>query len=346
VPASVRPLSGDPPRFEGGLQQVADGAWAWLQPNGGWGEANAGLVVGGEAALLVDTLWDERLARQMLDAMTPVLQGRELRYVFNTHSDGDHWWGNRAVPAPAEILTTTASRATMDEDTTPHELARLARLTGLGARLPGPLHGLTSYVRDMLAPFDFGGVELRFPDRSFEAEETLLLGERAVRLRKLGPAHTPGDAIVHVPDVGVVFAADVLFVGVTPVMWFGPLEGWIAALDTLLSLDAALYVPGHGPVCGRDGVLELREYMTWLGDVTRTQHAAGRTALDAARAAIAMPEFGRWRDWLGPERIVITVDTINRHLQGSDPVGISAQGRAKLFKRAAALQTDLSGRTR
>jgi cyclase len=340
VPATLRPLSGDPARFEGGLRQVAEGVWAWLQPNGGWGEANAGLVVGGGEALLVDTLWDERLARQMLDAMAPALAGHELRQVFNTHSDGDHWWGNRAVPPTAEILTTTASRETMDEDATPHELARLARLAELGARLPGPLHGLTSYVRDMLAPFDFGSVRLRFPDRSFESEEELVLGDRTVRLLKVGPAHTPGDAIVHVPDAGVVFAADVLFVGATPVMWFGPLEGWIAALDTLLSLDAAVYVPGHGPPCGRDGVVDLRDYMSWLGEVVRVQHAAGRSAIDAARTAITMPEFDRWRGWVAPERIVITVDTIHRHLDGSEPVGISAQGRAKLFRQAAALRND------
>jgi glyoxylase-like metal-dependent hydrolase (beta-lactamase superfamily II) len=278
----------------------------------------------------------------MLDAMAPALEGRALRYVFNTHSDGDHWWGNGAVPAAAEILTTNASRATMDEDTTPDELARLARLAALGARLPGPSRGLTSYVREMLAPFDFSAVHVRFPDRSFEVEETLVLGDRTSRLLNVGPAHTPGDAIVYVPDAGVVFGADVLFVDATPVMWFGPLEGWIAALDTLLSLDAAVYVPGHGPVCGREGVVGLREYMSWLGEVVRAQHAAGHSAIDAARAAVAMPEFRRWRGWVSPERIVITVDTIHRHLEGRRPVGISPQGRAKLFHHAAALRADLN----
>lgn len=342
MPARIRPLTGDPPRFEGGLQEVGEGVWAWLQPNGGWGEANAGLVVGSDGALLVDTLWDERLAQQMLEAMASALKDRQLRYVFNTHSDGDHWWGNAAVPASAEILTTAASRATMDEDATPQELARLARLAGLGARLPGPFRGLTSYVGQMLAPFQFGAVRLRFPDRSFELEETLTLGDRAARLLKVGPAHTPGDAIVHVADAGIAFAADVLFVGATPVMWFGPLEGWLAALDTLLSLDADVYVPGHGPVCGREGVVELREYMSWLGEVVGAQHAAGSSAIDAARAAVAAREFDRWRDWISPERIVITVDTIHRHLQGNEPVGISSQGRARLFRQVAALQQNLS----
>jgi cyclase len=333
----AKTLSGDPPRFDGGLVQVADDVWAWVQPNGGWGEANAGLVLGSDAGLLVDTLWDQRLARQMLERMSGAIAGRPLRFVFNTHSDGDHWWGNRAVPGEAEILTTTASRETMDRDAGPRELARLARLSGWAAHAPGPFQPFTRYVHDMLRPFDFGHVDLRFPQRTFDERETLDLGGREARLIKVGPAHTPGDAIVHVPDAGVVFAADVLFVGATPVMWFGPLEGWIEALDTLLALDAEVYVPGHGPPSGRDQVHELREYMSWLGEVVGAQHAAGRSALDAARAVVAAPEFGRWRDWVAPERIVITVDTIHRALDGKEPAGVSAGERARLFRQVATL---------
>jgi glyoxylase-like metal-dependent hydrolase (beta-lactamase superfamily II) len=299
-------------------------------------------VLGEEAALLVDTLWDERLAREMLVAMAGVQQSRPLRFVFNTHSDGDHWWGNRAVPAGAEILTTRASRETMDADTTPRELARMTKLTGWARRVPGPLRTMSRYVHAMLAPFDFEDVRLRFPDRSFDDEETLDLGARQVRLIKVGPAHTPGDAIVHVPDAGVVFAADVLFAGATPVMWFGPLEGWIRALDTLLTLEADVYVPGHGPPGGAEVVRELRDYMTWLGEVVRAQHAAGRSPLDAARAVVATREFERWRGWVAPERIVITVDTIHRALDGKPPVGISPNGRAKLFRQVGTLAEELA----
>jgi cyclase len=111
--ASPTPLSGAPARFDGGLREVGAGAWAWLQPNGAWGEANAGLIAGEDEALLVDTLWDERLAREMLDAMQPPLQGRRLKTVVNTHSDGDHWWGNAVVPDDAQIVTSAASRITI-----------------------------------------------------------------------------------------------------------------------------------------------------------------------------------------------------------------------------------------
>src|SRR5215208_2892763 len=64
-----RTLFGKPARFEGGLHEVGPGVFAWLQPNGEWGESNAGLVVGAGEALLVDTLWDPRLTRRILDAI-------------------------------------------------------------------------------------------------------------------------------------------------------------------------------------------------------------------------------------------------------------------------------------
>ena len=51
---------GDPVAFDGGLVEVGARTWAWVQPNGGLGESNAGLIVGDGEAMLVDTLWDER----------------------------------------------------------------------------------------------------------------------------------------------------------------------------------------------------------------------------------------------------------------------------------------------
>jgi hypothetical protein len=64
-----RSLHGAPARYAGGLADLGRGVWAWLQPNGGLGESNAGLVVGTGESLLIDTLWDLPLTRRMLEAM-------------------------------------------------------------------------------------------------------------------------------------------------------------------------------------------------------------------------------------------------------------------------------------
>lgn len=333
-------LHGARPRYDGGLHQVGDGCWAWLQPNGDWGEANAGLIRGSETSAVVDTLWDQRLAREMARRMAAHLEGAPVSLVINTHSDGDHWWGNAEMPSEAEIVTSVASLAAMREEASPAELGRLGALGRRVAPVPGPVGAMGRYVGAMLEPFAFGDVELRLPDRTFSGEQTEHAGGRELRLIEVGPAHTAGDLVVHVPDAGVVYAADILFVDATPVMWVGPVEGWIAALDTLLGLDADTFVPGHGPVTDRDGVRAVRDYWEWLRAVVTREHAARRSPLDTARAAAREPEFARYRTWVRPERMLISVTTIHRALSGEGPIGHSPVTRGRLFADVAKLGRD------
>ena len=103
-------LFGDPESYAAGLMQVAPGIHAWLQPNGAWGESNAGLIVGAGESLLIDTLWDLALTGRMLDAMEPLTDEAPIRTLVNTHGDGDHWWGNELVGAQ-EIISTEAAAA-------------------------------------------------------------------------------------------------------------------------------------------------------------------------------------------------------------------------------------------
>ncbi len=140
-----------------------------------------------------------------------------------------------------------------------------------------------------------------------------------MRLIEVGPAHTPGDLIVHVPDASIVFAADVLFVGVAPIMWAGPTAGWVAALDRILELNPDVVVPGHGPVSGRSEVEVLRDYLEWVDAQALPRLAAGGTVPEVARELLRSDEYrsAPWDWWDSPERIVITIATIDRHRQGT-----------------------------
>ena len=337
-----RTLSGAPARFEGGVQEVAPGVYAWLQPNGSWGESNAGLVAGDGEALLVDTLWDPRLARRMLDALPDI----PITTVVNTHSDGDHCWGNQCL-AGAEIVATRTAARIIREDP-PAGLQRFKAMAPWLRRLPErvPGHELGAYVERMLAPFDFAAVKVTPPTREFDGELTLHAGGREVRLIEVGPAHTAGDAIVHVPDAGVVLAADILFVGVLPVMWAGPTANWLRALDRVLELAPAAIVPGHGPVCGSEEAGVVREHLAWLQEAGESRLARGRSVPEVARELLASPEHREspWAAWQGPERIVITLTTIDRHRRGAaGPVG--ARERARIFAQVAELAAELSAGT-
>src|SRR5215218_9834180 len=99
--------------FSKGLHEVGDGTWAYLQPDGGWGWSNAGLVTDGDASLLVDTLFDLKLTQQMLDDLRAVSSAAgSIGTVVNTHANGDHCYGNQLVPG-ADIVASSASAREM-----------------------------------------------------------------------------------------------------------------------------------------------------------------------------------------------------------------------------------------
>jgi cyclase len=82
----------------------------------------------------------------------------------------------------------------------------------------------------MLEPFALEQGTPRFPDRTFTGRRTEVLGGREIEPIEYGAAHTASDSVVFVPDARVVYTGDLLFAGVTPVMWHGPVSGWLAAL--------------------------------------------------------------------------------------------------------------------
>ena len=350
--ADVAPLHAPSARFTGGLREVAPGVHAWLQPNGSWGESNAGLVVGDGASVLVDTLWDVRLTARMLGAMQPLVERAPIATVINTHSDGDHWWGNQLVPE-AEIVTTQAAAQVMAGQS-PAEMGRFGRV-GAALRLAGRVPvsypkrddvvAVGRFVGEVLGPFRFGDVRPTRPSRSFRGELALEVGGREVRLIEVGPAHTPGDLVVHIPDARTVIAADILFIGVTPVMWAGPVERWLAALERLIDSGAETFVPGHGPVCGSSEIERLGDYWRWLESAARRRLAAGRSPAAVARELVLGEEIAArgFADWLDPERAVINVRTIDAHRRGvARPPG--PRDFVDAFARMALLARDLHRR--
>jgi glyoxylase-like metal-dependent hydrolase (beta-lactamase superfamily II) len=286
-------------KYTKGLHEVADRVWAWLLPDGSWGWSNAGIIEGDGASLLVDTLFDLPLTAEMLAAMSAVTDRSPITDALNTHANGDHCYGNQMLAPGVRIHATPACRHEM-HDVPPAMLHQLTT-TDLGPEL-------TPYVRRMFGAFDFSGITLREPDAGFESDTTVQVGGRDVRLVSLGPAHTGGDAVAYVPEAGVVFAGDLLFIRGTPVTWSGDLDGWIAACDTMAGWDPAVVVPGHGPVTGVAGILEVRGYLTHVRERLDASIEAGHPWREAADRI----DLGSYAGLPDAERIVISAYNVYR----------------------------------
>src|SRR5580693_2139468 len=290
-----------------GLHEVADRVWAWMLPDGGYGWSNAGLVAGDGASLLVDTLFDLALTREMLAAMAPVTDRAPITDALITHSNGDHTHGNQLLDASVRVI---AAKGTVEEIA--HGMAPEMLVMTQTADL-GPV--ATRYLRERFGPFDFGGIIVRNADQTFDDRLTIEVGGREVHLLNLGPAHTAADSVVHVPDAGVLFAGDLLFIGCTPIVWAGPIANWVAACDAMIALDAPTVVPGHGPVTDPDGIRAVRGY---LAHVAEQAEAAYRKGLSWAEAADTI-DLGEYASWLDAERVVVNVYQRYRELDPNTP---------------------------
>jgi cyclase len=287
-----------------GLQEVGDGLYAYLQPDGSWGWSNAGLVVDGERTLLVDTLYDLKLTEQMLRAMRDAVPAAaQIDTLVNTHANGDHCYGNQLLGG-ARIVASERTAAEMTE-LPPAAMAALVE--------QAPKMGeLGAFFLDCFGAFDFVGIELALPGETFSGELTMQVGDRTLRLIEVGPAHTRGDTLVYAPAERVIYTGDILFSEAHPIAWAGPVSNWIAACDRILAMDVEVIVPGHGPLAGLGAVRELRAYFEYLYAEARACQAGGMTPLQAARSI----SLERWADWGDPERLVVNIANIYGELSG------------------------------
>jgi glyoxylase-like metal-dependent hydrolase (beta-lactamase superfamily II) len=167
--------------------------------------------------------------------------------------------------------------------------------------------------------FDFTGIVNTPPTRTFEKALTLTVGDKRVELTNVGPAHTRGDVLVHVPGDRTVFTGDIVFAQSHPVMWAGPVDSWIAACDRILGWDVEIVVPGHGPITDKGGVRELRDYLSTLRDAARARYDAGLSWIEASEEIVA----DHFTHWLDRERVFINVNSLYREFDGnSRPPGV------------------------
>jgi cyclase len=271
------------------VQEVSDGIYAYVQPDGTWWINNTGFLVGPQGVISIDSCSTQRRTQAYIDAIAAVTPA-PVRAVINTHHHGDHTFGNCMFPAAAIIA---------------HQDARTEAIAF------GP-------PRDM--PFwncpDWGDLTLDPPFITFTEEIALHAGDIRAQVRHVGTAaHTTNDSIIWIPERSVLFCGDLIFNGGTPFLLMGSVAGAIEVLENVvLPVAARTIVPGHGPVFeGQEPIHATLDYLRFVADAAARGHAAGLSPLEAAREA----DLGRFAGWPDAERIVGNLHRAYAELRGA-----------------------------
>ncbi len=276
-----------------GLQEVAPGVWAMIMsitgPEGGG--PNAGFIVAGDKAIVIDSLISLGAARELLSQLKDV-SGKEPAFLINTHAHADHVNGNQVFAPPATVIA--------------HENVREVLL-----REGRSIIDRTAQMRPALAE-DLKEASIVLPDITYRSHMTLYLGDRTIELIHLGKAHTFGDTMVYLANEKVLYSGDLLFNHIFPPI-FGDSTGWIAAIEQIEALDINTIVPGHGFVCTKQEITDLKHCLTRLRQQVKTCYDRKLTKEEA------LPEIdmGIYREWPHQERLALDVDQLYREFGGT-----------------------------
>ena len=274
-----------PPR----LEEVSDGIFAFIQPDGSWWINNTGFLAGRSGVVAVDSCSTERRTRAWLDAIRSVTDV-PLRALVNTHHHGDHTHGNCLLP----LATIIGHPRCRDEI--------------MATPLPPPamLFGQVAWGELRRSP----------PFVTFEDHLTVWVDDLKVELHYVGtPAHTTNDVIVWIPERKVCFTGDIVFNGGTPFVPMGSIAGSLVALERIRELGAEILIPGHGPVCTPAILDDVAAYLRFVQETAAAGKAAGLSPLELARQT----DLGPFAGLTDPERIVGNLHRAYAELDGAEP---------------------------
>jgi len=241
----------DPPMAP---QQVSASAW-YVQGLSALGStanqnfiSNAGFVITRAGVVVIDALGSPTLTIRLADEIKKITS-LPITHVLVTHYHADHVYGLQTFKAlGARILAHRASLLYLNSDT--------ARL-----RLQAS--------REELFPWVDGNTRLLEADEWVDALKEVLIGGVRFVIKPVGPAHTPEDLVVYLPDQKMLFAGDLVFRNRIPFVGQADSRHWIAAINDLLSFDTGAIIPGHGPMSleARQDMQQTRDYLVYLRKV-------------------------------------------------------------------------------
>ncbi|MBI3126923.1 MAG: MBL fold metallo-hydrolase [Candidatus Tectomicrobia bacterium] len=278
---------------------------------GAGGDSNAGAVETPEGYLVIDAQQSVPLARRFRSELE-ALSRKPFPWLILTHYHLDHTGGGIVfagdTPVLAHEITLAKFRELFGPDGGAGETVtdfgkRIAHLFGPNiSELIPPGDPAWDWFKGRIAAPEYDAVVPIPPRHTFADQFTFHFPKRRVVLQYWGPAHCDGDIVVHLPDDGIVFVGDLLFVGRFPWLGDGDIGGWIDCLERVARLDARTVVPGHGKPATMNEINNLRDMLAALRGGVADARKKGMSEEEAARNVSlrdyeSLPRYREWMPW-------------------------------------------------
>ena len=287
------------------LQKLGEGVYACINKFGGEAICNAGIIDNGKETIIFDTFLSPDVAEEVVE-LVEKLGLSPISYVVNSHAHNDHVRGNQVFGENIPIIGTSRTAELIEQwesegipqekEYAPALFAQWDSLYRVNRNDPSSRETMRikmwrSYYR-VLAESHLK-VRTRIPDLIMEDSLELNGPDRRVVLLTRGTGHTESDVILHLPEDQILFTADLVFYEMHPYLGHGDPDSWLKYLDYMESLDFTTLVPGHGEVCGRDGIANMRSYISDLISLSE-ELVADQVPMDSL-STIPVPD--RYTHW-------------------------------------------------
>ncbi|HUU18748.1 MAG TPA: MBL fold metallo-hydrolase [Sedimentisphaerales bacterium] len=196
--------------------------------SGGRG-AGGGAYIGDNGVLVIDTKMDKKSVDSVIDGIKRITD-KPIKFLVNTHSDGDHVTGNRYFPASVSFVA--------------HQNCRKEFFH------PGRDGAPSEWNQPELAPF--------VPSITFRDKMDIYLGSKKVELWYFGVGHTTGDIVVYFPEEKTAFIGDQIFLTRPQLIHSYKGGNSFEHVETLTkmlqTIDAEIFCSAHSEMTDREGV--------------------------------------------------------------------------------------------
>lgn len=286
------------------IQSLAQGVFAAIAKDGGSAICNAGIIDLGGICLVFDTFLTPTAAKDLRRSVKHLV-GKEPDIVINSHYHNDHIWGNQAFSSAAHIIATnrtyqlmiTAGKNELEEETAnakqslAHFRDQYQKADTKDQQKAATL--FLGYYEGLV--HDLPHISVRLPDILYEGRLSFHGSKRSAELISYDNCHTGNDAVLFLPDDGILFMGDVLFVGCHPYLGDGDPANLVKTLKEIGDFKARLFVPGHGLPGTKKDLNLLVEYIESCLGTARTLVKEGRNEIETIKALEVPGRFKHWQ---------------------------------------------------